>query len=156
TNTRRMSPEPPIEWPSHRVARAPVREPARDGGQLHSIRMPHRAARWRAAICRRLEAPGRPRAARPRPCDELHIRQPTTALARPTPSRAGLPDAFGRAGADQQRAARATRILRRATLCGLLSSTREVTRERARSFDPEGRESLRRSERLTARPALGQ
>src|SRR4030095_9565796 len=45
TNTRCRSPEPPIEWPSLRVARAPVREPARDGDQLHSIRMPHRATR---------------------------------------------------------------------------------------------------------------
>src|SRR5262245_16670962 len=156
TNTRCMSPEPPIEWPSLRVARAPVREPARDGGQLHSIRLPHRAARWRVAICRRLEAPGCPRAARPRPCDERHIRWPTTALARAAPTRAGRPDVFGRVVADQQRAARVTRMLRRATLCGPLSATKGVTMGRSQSLDLEGWRLWGRSERLTARLVLSQ
>src|SRR5262245_59120651 len=105
TNTRCRSPEPPIEWPSHRVARAPIREPARDGGQLHSIRLPHRAARWRVARYRMFEAPGCPREARPRPCDERHIRWPVTALTRAAPTRAVRPAVFGRVVADQQRAA---------------------------------------------------
>src|SRR5262245_23112921 len=145
TNTRCMSPEPPIEWPSHRVARAPVREPARDGGHLHSIRLPHRAAGWRVAICRMSAAPECPRAAKPRPCDERHIGWPTIALDPAAPTMAGLPDVFCRAVADQQRAARATRILRRATLCGLLSSmmgvtrrTMGMTRRTSRLLDSEG------------------
>src|SRR5262249_55432843 len=138
TNTRCRSPEPPIEWPSHRVARAPVREQARDGGQLHSIRRPHRAARWRVARCRMSEAQGCPRAARPRPCDERHIRWSTTALARAPSTRAGRPDVFWRVVVDQQSAARAARMLRRARLCGILSATKGVTRGRSRLLDSEG------------------
>src|SRR5262245_41417829 len=138
TNTRCLSPEPPIEWPSRRAERAPVREPARDGDQLHSIRLPDRASEWRVAICRRSEAPGCPRAARPRPCVECHIRWPTTALARAAPTRAGRPDVFGRAVADQPRAARATGTLRPATLCGILVSMKGVTSGRSRSLDSEG------------------